>query len=359
MSNFLHSRPSRAEPAPAGRTWGSRALGAHAGRACLLLACGLASACGAPDAAAPGAPEAGAGTDGAADAAPERDVFDPAWGIAACVDQPEPAAVQPGAHAVDRHEGSVASPTGEIPVRLFAPRAVLAAPLVVVFPGGTIHGSRYDWLGELLASHGHAVLIAQRTGSGLEPTWATLAAEAVTTGDWATLADPGSLLLVGHSYGGTAALCNASPDTCPLPFQGSPPTGLVGVLTFASHAQPPADPTASTPMVAAVPVALVGGGRDARVTPEEIGATWARLSGPTWRARAEIAGANHYQMIDCLEPEVDHYALDQAAEIAHSVALERAAVVLLAFAEAVRSGDPGPLGEAGAGGGIVVEVAAP
>jgi len=283
-------------------------------------------------------------------------VKDPELGLPLCSAGLPVAAVQPGNQDLERVEFDIIKDGVELPAISFVPRGMSGVPVVLMLSGGSIDGTRYDWLGDFLASNGYATVIAQRNGGGdrLELPSAMLAALVET--ELNERIDAQRIVIAGHSFGGLNALCLASPNGCPWPVDPKHiPPGLIAVITLMAHAQPFDEPDMNTPMqVERVPVMMIQGTRDGRASVEEVTATFNRLEGNTGRFLVTLSGVNHYQMAECLDLKKDNYRGELAAEVTHPVALERAARAMLAFLNWV-DGGPKVVDKLNDSEGIMVE----
>ena len=266
---------------------------------------------------------------------------DPELGLPVCSTDSQLAPVLPGDHAVERFEFDVNKDGDSLPGVSFLPRNLSGAPTVLVLSGGSIEGSRYDWLGDFLASNGFAVVMVQRSGGGDRLGLPMAMLGALIDAGLEGRINPEQIIVAGHSFGGLNALCLASPDGCP--WEVTPdhiPAGLAGVITLMSHAQPFEKPDLNTPMpIERVPVMMIQGTRDGRSTMDEVTATFSRLEGNTERYLVTLTGVNHYQMARCLDLNKDNYRQELAAEVSHSVALERAAKTVLTFSRWIDGGN--------------------
>ena len=258
---------------------------------------------------------------------------DPKLGLPVCSADPEITPVLPGDQTVERLEFDVTKDENTLPGVAFLPRDMSGAPLVLMLSGGSIEGSRYDWLGDFLASNGFGVVMVKRNGGGDRLGLPVSMLTALQEANLEQRIDPTKVIIAGHSFGGLNALCLASPEGCPWAVLSEHvPTGLIGVVTLMSHAQPFEDPEMNTPMpIEGIPVMMIQGTRDGRSTVEEVSATFNRLQGNAERFLVTLTGVNHYQMASCLDINKDNYKGELAAEVAHAVALERAAKAVLAF----------------------------
>ena len=187
-------------------------------------------------------------------------------------------------------------------------------PLALVMQGFNVSKPNYRRFSSMLAAYGFVVLVPEHPGLlGI-----ALAAELreipeVLTFARAVNADPQSplfgridtdtLVVLGHSYGGDAAL-NAAAARCAPPFcvgRFDRPPQLAGVAVFGADLRALVL-TGPIPGVAdTVPLAIIVGDRDGIAPPADAQTTFDRIEDAP-RALMTIVGANHFAMTDTLSP---------------------------------------------------------
>lgn len=230
----------------------------------------------------------------------------------------------------------------------YLPR-VSGAPVAVVLPGAFVAASRYRWVGATLASHGVATAIVQPRGA--------FATAGDTLGALSALGaldvDLGRVLLVGHSAGGLPQAGLTDPSACPAgfcdPAVDATPVGLRGLALLGYHNQN--ELADDAPMAAAeVSWLVLSGTRDGLATPDKVAATVDRLQDRPMFSLS-VAGMNHYQMTDYVDPAVDRQlAHDLEPDVGNRDARAAAAVYLARFARRVLLDDPGVTDDLGAAG---------
>jgi len=188
-------------------------------------------------------------------------------------------------------------------------------PVVVHLQGGSVDAQHYAGFGRALAQAGFAVIIPNHLRvlgpPGSPPSQLTegqvvaaavrgLARAAQAPGSWLhARVDLDRIAVTGHSFGGVVGLYTVA-GLCMAPFC-SPPLqrpSLRAAAFFGSHLI--RDGKAEVPPMQGVPVALLAGLQDGRTLPDQIRATYDRLSGP--RSLIGIDGVNHYGITDSNPP---------------------------------------------------------
>jgi predicted dienelactone hydrolase len=141
--------------------------------------------------------------------------------------------------------------------------------------------------------------------------------------------DPSTLVLLGHSFGGVAALSSVE-ATCRIPFcivedrdyPARPPELKAAALYGTNLASPAGDdiPAINT---RGVPVAFIQGAQDTAATPRETADTYALMTGAP-KAIITIAGTDHFGLTNFVngEPAVEPKAKQTTEQ---SVSIETAA----------------------------------
>jgi predicted dienelactone hydrolase len=137
--------------------------------------------------------------------------------------------------------------------------------------------------------------------------------------------DASTLVLLGHSFGGVAAL-SAVEGTCRLPFciveardYPAPPPELKAAALYGTNLASPAGDEIPAINTRGVPVAFIQGAQDSAATPQETADTYALMSGGP-KAIITIAGTDHFGLTNfvdgkpVVEPKVKQ-TTDQAVSI--------------------------------------------
>jgi dienelactone hydrolase len=295
----------------------------------------------------------GAQHDGTSDAG-----LDPQLGLPICSESPTPLPVLAGGATVETIPLTIELEAAPRDALLYHPSGATGVPVVLFINGGWINGKRYSWLGQMLASNGYAALIVQETGSGSTSRiyWPEAMIRRLGEPDVASLVDLDRVLLAGHSFGGAIILCLLDQVACvwtagEIAFSRS----IQGAILLSAHLQPPNDPQCAAPIASGdVPVMVASGTADTYSDLNEVGATFARLTGAGERFRVRLEGVNHFQATNCLDPETDDYEQDAPAEVSHEVALERFGKSVLAFMSWKFAPDPSAWTVLGENEGITV-----
>lgn len=206
-------------------------------------------------------------------------------------------------------------------------------PVVLLLQGANVDKSHYAGYARKVASYGFVVVVPNHyqvlfgqpglyaTGAqaGWTVTWAQ--AENARTGSPLLGAlDPGTLLLLGHSFGGAAGL-GLTTGLCTPPFCTVPtpaPPQLRAAAFYGTNNTNPA--TGTTPPVAnTVPVALIQADADGIGSPANGYATYQALTAPP-KLWVSLVGANHYGITDTqnpagARPDLSPQTLSQALSI--------------------------------------------
>ncbi|GAA3222168.1 alpha/beta hydrolase family protein [Actinocorallia longicatena] len=216
-------------------------------------------------------------------------------------------------------EGDVISFTTTVngdPADVYAPAAGdKDLPVALLLQGANVGKANYKKFATAVASYGFVVVVPdhQRFVFGTPGLYAE-ASEASSTVAWAAQEnvrtgsplsgdiDTGSLVLLGHSFGGAAALSivtgACAPVFCTVPTP--PPAQLKGVALYGTNNLAPGTTTAP-PIANGVPVQLVQGTADGVATPAAGLATYNAVQNPP-KMQVSLLGANHYGITDTQTP---------------------------------------------------------
>lgn len=188
-------------------------------------------------------------------------------------------------------------------------------PVALLLQGANVDKAQYATFARAVAGYGFTVIVPDhhRTFAGQTGLLAE-EAEAAWTVAWARQedgrsgsplhgkVDTGSLVLLGHSFGGAAGL-TLTTGACVPPFCGEPtgkPAELKGAALYGTNNVPPGG--GPTPPVAnTVPVALVQGTADGVAQPSAAEATYRSLQQPP-NMLVSVTGANHYGITNGQNP---------------------------------------------------------
>lgn len=204
-------------------------------------------------------------------------------------------------------------------------------PVAVMLPGAFVVKQRYRWLGVTLASHGVATFVVQPRGSFAHSGY-TVELLAALADD--ARVDTSRVLLVGHSAGALPQVGLTDVASCPEGFckpEHRTPRALRGLILLGYHNQNTLDD--DTPMPAAEsPWLIINGTRDGLATAEKLDVTFDRIQDrPLYRV--DVVGANHYQLTDYVDPDVDlRLADDLEPTVSNREARATAAAYVAAFA---------------------------
>jgi predicted dienelactone hydrolase len=188
-------------------------------------------------------------------------------------------------------------------------------PVVLLLQGANVDKAQYSGYAAKVASYGFAVVVPNHFqvlfgqpglyATGAQAGWTVTWAQAENARAGSPLLgalDPGRLLLLGHSFGGAAAL-NLTTGLCTPPFCTAPapaPPQLKAVALYGTNNTQPG--TGTTPPVAnTVPVALIQGSADGVGSPANGYATYQGVTSPP-KLYASVLGANHYGITDAQNP---------------------------------------------------------
>lgn len=262
-----------------------------------------------------------------------------------CGDKPELDPIQPTGRPTDRIQFtldySFKGAKEQRQAILFVPQRAEKVPLVVFINGGSIDGDRYDWLGSMLSSNGFGAAIIQQDGnSGVDRMlWLDAVLARLSEEQFRSKVDLDKVILGGHSFGGLCVLCINSAESCPIPHVGGPmPSNVIGSFTLNSHMQPPNSPQFEDPVSIEKPVMMLLGTNDAYSRQTDVETTYGRLTGKGPFFLVSIAGANHFQSVDCLDATKDNYSKDGKANLSHREAADRIGKAVLTYVQWLTSG---------------------
>ncbi|WP_127480616.1 alpha/beta hydrolase family protein [Nocardioides pantholopis] len=205
-------------------------------------------------------------------------------------------------------------------------------PVALLLQGGKVHRQHYEEYAATVASYGFVVVTPNHrrlnfvdldyytSTSQVGETLSWMAAENARAGSpLRGRIDTGTMVLLGHSFGGATGLSIAE-DKCSIPFCTTLSFDLPAAVKAGSFYGTNNAILGIYPKIDnQIPVQLVQGQADGVAEPAQAEATYAKLgSGPKQLVR--VAGANHYGITDGqdpsgAEPEVSPQSLSQATSI--------------------------------------------
>ncbi|MDL4813240.1 alpha/beta hydrolase family protein [Actinomadura opuntiae] len=229
-------------------------------------------------------------------------------------------AVLPAASAAADEDAPIAFVTtvnGD-PADVYAPAASgirADLPVALLLQGANVSRSAYSAYARAVTGYGFVVVVPDHRRviygqSGLFPE----EAQASWTVAWARdedaraasplkgRLDTGSLVLLGHSFGGAAGLALTT-GACAPPFCATPaakPAELKGAAFFGTNNSPPGG-SGNPPVANTVPVALVQGTADGLAAPAAAQGTYDAIQAPP-KMLVAVTGANHYGITDAQNP---------------------------------------------------------
>lgn len=228
-------------------------------------------------------------------------------------------------------------------------------PVVVLLQGAMTDKSAYAKFAGLVARHGFVVVVPNHLRA-LAPNAppALFPEQSVITDAFAAVvaenAREGSpvegvvaedrLALVGHSFGGAAALLGVA-GTCAPPFctpgTYTRPDVLKAAVVYGTNYSTQAEPKTALPIdTSFAPVAMIQGTADGRSLPGLGALTYAELEAP--KAFLEVKGANHFGITDVAAP-AGAVPDPSAAAIDQTDAVERTATWTAIFLRAAVNGE--------------------
>ncbi|WP_460304683.1 alpha/beta hydrolase family protein [Actinocorallia aurea] len=208
-------------------------------------------------------------------------------------------------------------------------------PVALLMQGAQVHRMYYAQYAQAIAAYGFIVVVPNHKrlvffDNDYYPSQ-KMPAEAVdwmnaedanTSSPLAGKIDTDTLVLLGHSFGGAAAL-NVSDETCGIPFCTTlgydRPAEVKAAALYGTNNKSPLLGTFAD-IDNGIPVQLLQGTVDGAALPADAETTYTKLEhGPKQIVR--IAGANHYGITDVQSPpgadaEVSTQTISQAASIA-------------------------------------------
>lgn len=184
-------------------------------------------------------------------------------------------------------------------------------PVALLLPGANVGRAYYARFATAVAAYGFVVVVPERypmPGYSL-PSENTL----TDVVNWARgvdpesavgqRADPATLVVAGHSYGGAAALYAAA-DRCQLPFcfgmSYRHPPELKAIVGHGTNTT--VGSVVDSVAVQGIPVMYINGTEDGVSEPEEAHASFAELSGTPAGVFVNLLGANHFGLADIDNP---------------------------------------------------------
>jgi len=217
---------------------------------------------------------------------------------------------------------SVIIPTNNDPADIYYPntqdsrRSSERLPFALLLQGANVDKSFYKGFAKTVASYGFVVVVPNHESnfiveSGLfaeekelNDILAFMISEnATSTSPLYGKIDTGTMMLLGHSYGGVAGLY-AIEGTCQPPFcfglKFHRPASLKGGVFYGTNLK---GPIGAIPELEnnGIPVALIQGSRDGLAIPAEGIETFHKIENPP-KAYVTIEGANHYGITDLNNP---------------------------------------------------------
>ncbi|SEG54604.1 Alpha/beta hydrolase family protein [Thermomonospora echinospora] len=188
-------------------------------------------------------------------------------------------------------------------------------PVALLLQGANVDKSNYAAYARAVAGYGFVVVVPnhQRVIFG-QPGLYAEEAQAAWTVTWMKQEDArtgsplkgkidtGSLVLLGHSFGGAAGL-TLTTGACVAPFCDTPttkPAELKGGAFYGTNNLPPGG-SVNPPVANTVPVALIQGTADGRATPAAAEGTYNAIQTPP-KMLVSVTGANHYGITDTQAP---------------------------------------------------------
>lgn len=188
-------------------------------------------------------------------------------------------------------------------------------PVVLLLQGANVDKSAYSQFATKVAGYGFVVVVPNHFQvlfgqpglfvTGLQASWTVAWATAENATGGSPLAgaiDTGSLLLLGHSFGGAAGL-NLSTGLITPPFAPLPtpaPPQLKAAAFYGANNAAPGSPVIP-PVLNTIPVALVQGSVDGQALPVNGQGTYDVLASPP-KLYVSLIGANHYGITNSQNP---------------------------------------------------------
>ncbi len=275
--------------------------------------------------------------------------------------------VQPGALPIVRFDGhasyTLTTPAGDIAdvhyptdrLGRFFQRLGVRHPVVVLLQGAQTDKAAYAGFAGLVAEHGFVVVVPNHFRAFPPGAPASLFTEQGVIADGLAAAvaesrrasspleariDETRLAVVGHSFGGVAAILGVA-GTCAPPFctpgTYTRPAALRAAVVFGTN-YTDGEPRAALPVdTSAAPIAMVQGTVDGRSLPSLGALTYAELEAP--KAYVELEGVNHFGITDTVAPP-GAVPDANASTVPQEEAVARAATWTSLFLRATVSNDP-------------------
>jgi fermentation-respiration switch protein FrsA (DUF1100 family) len=189
-------------------------------------------------------------------------------------------------------------------------------PVALLLQGANVDKAAYAGFASLVARYGFIVVVPNHSSSTMLGTGLYVEASQLgQTLDFVRaqnddpgspllgVVDAGSLVLLGHSYGGVAGV-NAirgacQPPSCSLGW--TRPEELRGGAFYGTNLRTPLIGTIPNIDNGGRPLALVQGTRDSKAPPGDAQATYDKIQDPP-KAIVMVEGANHYGLCDVNDP---------------------------------------------------------
>lgn len=213
-----------------------------------------------------------------------------------------------------------ATTVGQDPADIYYPATTTRRlPVALLLQGANIDKSAYEGYARTVAAFGFVVVVPNHTRTlyGVPGLWASsdeglaavtwAAAENAAAGSpLAGRIDAGTLVLLGHSFGGAAGLGTVQGQCAPpfcfgLPAGAVKPVQLKAAAFFGTNNVPPGGGAAPAVDNTGVPLALVQGSADGVAAPAAAQAAYEALTA-TPKALVTVTGANHYGITDAQNP---------------------------------------------------------
>ncbi len=187
-------------------------------------------------------------------------------------------------------------------------------PIALVLQGANVDKSFYAGFASTLAAHGFVVVVPNHVGlfglglfAELSETADVLAyittESSKPTSPVAGIVDASKVVLIGHSFGGAAALY-AAWDTCALPFcfgDFTRPPELSGVVVYGTALGTPPGERIPAPANRGAPIAVLGGELDSVASFADVAQTFDSIQDRP-KVLITVLGANHFGINDVNNP---------------------------------------------------------
>lgn len=268
--------------------------------------------------------------------------------VIASADPSSPA--NPAFERVTKYQG-MTLPTGA-EVDVYMPdEAAGSLPIALLLQGFNVSKPNYQRFASTLAGYGFVVVVPQfygllglGLGAELEEIPATLQFARTENANPASplfdRIDAGRMVLLGHSYGGGAAL-NAAAGRCVPPYclgVFDRPAELLGVAVYGADLRAFVLGGPIPRIDNSLPVAIIRGELDGIAPPSDAGRTFDHIQNGT-RALITVSGANHFGMTDVVSP-IGIISDPSPPTISQAVAVDTVAQFSALFLKAFALGEP-------------------